>query len=563
MYLMTEKELIEELPKVKEKPGFLYQNQIDLAQSFIKSEWKTKNSLVTAETQAGKTGVMFAIMQNIADHAWMSEEVVENEYEFVLWSPPDKDLEKQTRERIEKFPIEIMDRTRSNHVRRIKKQGLADTLFGHGKEENFLNSQRTRAINKMKKKINLNENKTFIIFVDEAHFGQGSDSKFEDFMNFCENKRNTTFVYITATPSPFVGEVERLEDLRKKFNLFYLNPAPCYYSMQNCFDEGRIIDIEESLNLDKKCNFNNWIDKILIERLIKVDNRDDGFFIVRVPNSKVAKKLEEAIEKRKIEIFKDHYVNVYANVYSSENRNINEVSDKLENYVSQTSSIKVMIICQALGQGKTIETGGIIGWYEYLNTSRCGKYNNEAKLIQSIGRNFGNNVQNRGYPIWTHQGTIERALLQYNEMKIISSNKTLDSYSITILNKQTSTHVKSIGPESKQTIDKKTAKFFYSKEEVQDFLDSKGYLAKYTIKSSSENNKNDLCGVLLGLKTHSSFICGLEQYGLWIVNFDGPNPNHLASWDLIENKYKNKIALFQIDRYSYSKSKNESIQKIA
>lgn len=560
-----QQQLKQKIPKIPTQKDVLYQNQIDLSEEFMSCDWMGKDSLIMAETQVGKTGVMLAITQQIVDYSFLTQKQVEDSYEFLLWSPPDNHLEEQTKKRIENFEIQRLNIDPfSGQIKRVSNKNLSRSLFGSNGFDNFLSSSRGKnGVSKAKKRIELESSKNFVVFVDEAHYGQGRESIFDNFRKFCKTKKNVSFVYITATPSPFVGERKTVGDLRKKYNLFYLVPADSYYSMEDCFRDNRIIDIEPHLNLNKKVNFENWIDEIVVKELIQKRGNKKGAFIVRLPNQQTAKKLQASLNKQNGDIYKQYGISVGSRVFNSELGNITD----LESYLKALdnvgpNSLELVLIINALGQGKTMDNSNIIGWYEYLNISKGKqKYNNEARLIQSIGRNLGNIILRKDYPIWTHKSTIEMAIKQNNEMSLIGCKSTKDNHIITHLNQQTSTHVSSSGEKLTEMLDQNSAYFFSSRLQLEQHLKSIGIKSKFTLKTSSGNSPNDICGVLVGKSRHTSFKCGLERDGYWVAHFDSMNKIHQKSWNNMSNKFKQKIVLIPIKTIGISATNNESSQK--
>lgn len=561
-----QQDLKQKIPKIEPQEKVLYQNQIDLSEEFMKCDWLDKDSLIMAETQVGKTGMMFAIMQQIVDYSFLKNQgEVENNYEFFLWSPPDNNLELQTKKRVEDFIVQRPDRDiyTAALIRRPNKN-LSLSLFGGGSYNNFLSSGRDSLISKAKDRIKLEMEKRFIVFVDEAHYGQGRESKFDKFEKFCKKMGNVTFVYITATPSPFLGEKKTVGELRTRYNLLYLAPAPCYYSLGDCFKDGRIIDIEPSLNLSKKVNFEKWIDEIVVKDLIQERKNKNGVFIVRLPNTTVAEKLQDAINKQNDLINKDYGVSVGSEVFNSGNGNIAQLEKYLKNFANKgPNRIDLALIINALGQGKTMDNSNIIGWYEYLNVSKKSqKYSNEARLIQSIGRNLGNNPARKDYPIWTHQSTVEIAIKQNNEMALIACSGIKNNHVISHLSQQTSTHVSSTGEKPIETLDLKGLFFFATKKDLDKHLHSNGIRSNYTLKTSGNYASLDICGVITGASRHTTFKCGLENDGYWVAHFDSMHPLHQKSWNNMGNKFQQKIVLIPIIKTISSTTANKSAQNI-
>jgi len=428
-----------------------------------------------------------------------------------------------------------------------------------------LHANRKSQIKSLKTRIANSPEKRFLIFVDEAHYGQALESQFAQFKKYCENSGNVSFFYITATPSPFFGGRTRLSEIRKQFNLFYLKPPPSYYSLQECFNDSRIIDIPSRLRFDKKTNYNDWIEEVIVQKLIVQNENRKGFFMVRTPKSKTAEKLKNEIAKKADSIFKKYNVTVESHIYDSTDKHlaIKEISAKLDGYCEQgPNRIDVLIVCQALGMGKTIELGGLIGWFDYLNqSSQKNKYDNEARLVQSLGRNLGNNVTNRRYPIWTSLKVVDAVLMQFQEMSIIGNSKTNNSRLLEHINRQTSTHVSGNVAKIQESLGKHWV--FKDKVELDDWLKQNEVYSSYTLKDSQNNNINDLCGIILGTARHTSFKCGLEADGYWVAKFSGLNANHTKSWnDLMQKnpQFKGKIVLYKIiKQHVVSDSKNHSV----
>jgi len=287
-------------------------------------------------------------------------------------------------------------------------------------------------------------------------------------------------------------------------------------------------------------------------------------FVVRLPNQTVAEKLQAAINKQKSCIIKDCGISVGSKVFNNGNGNIAKLEQYLEDFTNEgPNRIDLVLIINALGQGKTMCNSNIIGWYEYLNVSKKKqKYNNETRLVQSIGRNLGNNPARKDYPIWTHQSTVEMAIKQNNEMALIACNSTKNNHVISHLNQQTSTHVSSTGEKLIETLDLRSACFFATKKDLDKHLQSIGIKSNYTLKTSGKYDSLDICGVITGTSRHTSFKCELEDNDYWVAHFDSVNSLHQQSWNNMPAQYRGKISLIPIVTHVSSTTTNNSAQNV-
>jgi len=452
-----------------EKYNNVYPNQIETARDVCKYIY-TKLSddkrpiLINAETQAGKTGLMLSISELILNN--------EPDAHFCVWTFPDTTVFNQTEKRIEEW-------------KRYSGKSMATAFFPRAhnaskKNASFKNlgimSSSRKTGNKYSIEFIKNTQKNVYIFMDEADRGQGYDSTWDAVVESLSHCNNVTIIYITATPSPFIGGLKTCQEVNELYKIFYMSPGVGYLGIDKIKKSGRLFEAKYSTSFNGRkrnqsyANIYEFVQEIINLELIENRKIKKGDFLVRVSNSNSAETLSNII-------LSFNFINntrVVPKIYSSELKNISNLSGdpddpdnlgdmELEKDLEQ---INVRIFIQALQRGKTIDTSTVVGFYDNLNKSaqrkKNGKekcYSNEVALIQSIGRNCGYE-HDYDYPIWTDVETIEKSIAVYHELKGIAEGKFPGDHKMQYANEQTGTFVKT----SKKVLNKT----FYHKHFVVD-----------------------------------------------------------------------------------------------
>ena len=465
-------------------PETIYPNQRTAANRCFNALSEDTNSIVlAAETQSGKTGAIYFLLERLWDR--------DKTTKFLVFGPSDKELRRQTQERL----------MESNKI----SQSLIGSNVWHHPD---LAKQTVNSLILERQIAAMRATNTPIVVVhDEAHIAIGDKQKL---LEFYENilgtipdpnglPGNISFVMISATP--FSQDVAN-------FKQIFLVPGDGYQGLNDFVENGLISDIgNPPKNKSKKAQYKNKIQEIISRAY---DKNDKGYFVIRATTTFNKNYVEPAIHDLEKQGKKINY-----QTFLSAKKNIEEFGKVLS---QGPPGFNILGINQAYKQGKTLNKHFICGWLE-----NCSKSRNEADLIQSIGRNFGYDA-NLSYNIYCDLNKVKEAQKYYEAAKY--ENKQ-DMSQVAM----SDGHTKAI--EKVKTIMKKD--IHASLEEARSFLAENGFTG--TRMTCTLNGETDIAAVILNEGNRNQ----RKGNKLNIYHLDAPHPNFLESWSKLDSNLHGKF----------------------
>jgi len=366
--------------------------------------------LLTAQPQVGKTGAVIELCNLLYDG--------EEKYAVLYFSPSDKQLYFQSKERFLEYPkaYDLLLGSNIYHDGQIYPGE-------RGKQFQEL-VQFIRMIFVLGKKL--------LVIRDEAHIGIGGNKRKESLQkipqfleDICESLPGTPNVhdrvqYLLVTATPFTYDFQ-INGEKAKITEIYLPHGQRYAGAQHLLDSGRILPHisrtkpPNGLTLvEKKEYIKNDNDQFVARlwALIKEQFTPDrtGYFVVRCTNRKDLRLFERAFLKSNIDY----------EVYESATSSIPDFERQLN---EKPTGPKILLIKHSYKQGKTLCLDHVVGWYE--NDTTNGRH--DADIAQSVGRSFGYDKKDYDFPIYCDVQSIVKLIDYYDlcKMKDFASKREL------------------------------------------------------------------------------------------------------------------------------------------
>jgi hypothetical protein len=463
---------------------YIYDNQKEAANECFNALEDTNSVVLAAETQSGKTGSIFYLLEKIWDK--------DRTTRFLVFGPPDLSLKDQTN----------TDLMKSNKI----SQNLVGSRVWH--HPDLARDTRNQKIIKSQIAALRSTDTPIVVVHDEAHIAIGGKQKllkfYKDILGIKPEPKglpgNINFVMISATP--FSQEAANFREV-------FLRPGPKYRGV-NCFlENGLIIDFgSPPRNKSNRAAYRTELQNHISSAYEKFGGK--GYFVMRASSEYSKEYIESVINnlKKQGKAIEHEY-------FLSKKDNIKAFAAKLK---VPPNKFYILIINQSYKQGKRINKKFICGWLE-----NCTKTRNDADLIQSIGRNFGYDA-NPSYSIYCRKKTVEKAGNYYKHarlkdkgaMKGMSDSHTNISSEAVVVN---------------------DILRFESHEDAEAFLKENDCKASPT--TCSGNNETDIAKTVLIKRGRQKR--GEKKHN--VIYLDKANHNYKESWNKLDKSLHGKYVI--------------------
>jgi hypothetical protein len=365
---------------------------------------------LVAECQSGKTGLLIEITRRIKYYFRSKEKT----FKYAIFQPCDNALKKQTEDRFKSDDI-----TDPHHI--SEKGWLQNSLMGVYHTSNLKDFRNQWVKTKDK-------DDHFHLFIhDEAHRDASAKGTYDALAKQHDvpilsgpEKSNALLIYVTATPDASMICYMQQRGVR----LYYLDNEEEYLSLKDIENSSRFRDIalpsiikgsgKKSRNKEKQI-----ADEVVPYVLDEYPN--GGYLICRVGDKE---KINKVIQSLKLKY--PNYNFVYK-IFGSSNTGYEYSIDDLDKELLADQDEGRFTFCfikNSLRQGKTVDYSklkNVVAWYD--STSTSANADNEAAVIQSVGRNCGYGKKNLKYRIWADRISIDKGIAFYEDMKIRKENR--------------------------------------------------------------------------------------------------------------------------------------------